>query len=124
VGRSAVSPKSERAAEWDSEDWLAFFNERAAIGEHDGELDRPEAELQAFEATIIHWMNLNPPPNHDDDHCAQCERLVGRIGTDSVPFLTGGDGHVWLHHGCHTAWMACRRREATEAINTMGIARE
>ena len=110
------------AAEWDTEDWQAFFDERAGMFEHDGELDRPEAERQALEATIIHWMNLNPPPNLDDDHCAQCGKPVGRIGNDSVPFLAGGDGHVWLHHGCHAAWMASRRREATEAINAMGIA--
>ena len=115
--------ESSRPAEWGENDFRAFYEERAAILEYDGELDRLEAERQALEATIIHWMNLSPPPVLDDDHCAQCGNPVGRIGTDSVPFLTGGDGHIWLHHGCHAVWMACRRREATKAINAMGIAR-
>jgi hypothetical protein len=125
VGQAAtspVTPKSERVAEWDTEDWHAFYDERASIGEYDGELDRPAAERQAFEATIIHWMNLNPLSSLDDDQCAQCGSPVGRVGNDAVPFLVGGGGHVWLHHGCHAAWMACRRREATEAISAMGIA--
>jgi len=116
-----VGPNDKRAAEWDSEDWRAFFDERAGIGEYDGELDRPEAERQAFEATITQWMNLSPPPSLDDDHCAQCGTPVGRIGNDAVPFLAGGGGHAWLHHGCHAAWMTRRKRDATEAINAMGI---
>ena len=114
--------KKSTSVEWTPQDWRDHFEERAAIIVHDGELPRPEAERQALEATIIHWMNLSPPPILDDDHCAQCGKPVGRIDNDSVPFLAGGDGHVWLHHGCHAAWMASRRREATEAINAMGIA--
>ena len=120
--QSGLNGSSSRPAEWDGNDFRVFYEERAAILEFDGEQDRPEAERQAFEATIIQWMNLSPSPNFDNDHCAQCENPVGRIGDDSVPFLTGGEGHVWLHHGCHPAWMARRRREATEAINAMGIA--
>lgn len=122
--QTGLHGESSRPAKWDGNDFRAFYEERAAILEYDGELDRPEAERQAFEATIIQWMNLSPPPNHDDDHCAQCGSPVGRIGTDSVPYLTGGGGRVWLHRGCHSAWMARRRREATEAINAMGITRE
>lgn len=109
-------------SQWVTDDWRQFYEERAAVLEYDGELDRAEAERQAFEATIIHWMNLTPPQNLDNDHCAQCGNPVGRIGNDAVPFLTGGGGHVWLHHGCHPAWMARRRREATDALNAMGIA--
>jgi hypothetical protein len=114
--------KSSRPAEWDGNDFRAFYDERAAILEYDGELARPEAERLAFEATIIHWMNATPPSNLDFDHCAQCREPVGRIGRDAVPVLTGGEGHAWLHHGCHRAWMARRRQEATEALHDMGIA--
>jgi hypothetical protein len=105
----------------EQKDWKERFDERAGILEYDGELSRQEAELQAFEATIIHWMNLTPPQNLDDDHCAQCGDPVGRVGNDAVPCLTGGSGHVWLHHGCHSAWMTRRRQQATEALNAMGI---
>ena len=119
--QTGLHGKPSRPAKWDKNDFQVFYGERAAVLEYDGELDRPEAERQAFEATIIHWMNLSPPQNLDDDHCAQCESPVGRIGNDAVPFLTGGGGHVWLHHGCHANWMARRRHEATEALNAMGI---
>ena len=117
-----VSPKSFGAPQnIDPTNWLEWYSERAAILEYDGELDRFEAERQAFEATIIHWMNLTPPPNLNGDQCAQCGDLVGRIGNDAVPFLTGGGGHAWLHHGCHSAWLARRRREAIKALCTVGI---
>jgi hypothetical protein len=105
----------------DLQDWQEWFEERAATLEYCGELDRFESERQALEATIIHWMNRTPPPNLNGDQCAQCGDLVGRIGNDAVPFLTGGGGHAWLHHGCHSAWLARRRREAIKALCTVGI---
>jgi hypothetical protein len=105
----------------DQQDWQEWFEERAATLEYSGELDRFEADRQALEATIIHWMNLTPPSNLNEDRCAQCGDPIGRIGNDAVPFLTGGGGHAWLHHGCHTAWMARRRREAIKALCTVGI---
>jgi hypothetical protein len=108
-------------SELDVQDFQDFYEERAAVLEYDGELDRLEAERQAFDAVITLWMNLSPPPLLDDDHCAQCGNPVDGSGQDGVPFLSGGGGHVWLHHGCHTAWMVRRRRQATEALNTMGI---
>ena len=119
--QTGLHGKTSRPAQWDENDFRVFYEERAAVLEYDGELVRSEAERQAFEATIIHWMNLSPPPNLDDDHCAQCGNTVGRIGNDAVPFLAGGGGHAWLHHGCHAAWMTRRRQAATEALNAMGI---
>ena len=113
--------KPFRPVEWGEKDFQVFYEERAAVLEYDGELDRAEAERQAFEATTIHWMNLSAPQNLDNDLCAQCESPVGKIGNDAVPFLTGGGGYVWLHHGCHANWMARRRQEASKALNAMGI---
>ncbi|MBT7981585.1 MAG: hypothetical protein HN584_03385, partial [Akkermansiaceae bacterium] len=121
VSPPAPTPPFGASQSGDSDDWQEWFDERAGILEYEGELTRQEAERQAFEATIIHWMNLTPPQNLDDDHCAQCGDPVGRVGNDAVPCLTGGSGHVWLHHGCHSAWMARRRQQATEALNAMGI---
>ena len=119
--QSGFHGNSSPSAEWDQNDFQTFYDERAAILEYDGELDRDEAERLAFEATIIHWMNLTPPPNLDESRCAQCGNPVGRIGNDAVPFLSGGGGHVWLHHGCHSAWMARRRQDATKALSIIGI---
>lgn len=68
------------------------------------------------EAALIQWLNTHPPQGLDPDHCAQCGRPLGRIGDDAVPFLTGGGGHAWLHHGCHAGWTAQRRAEAMQAL--------
>jgi len=44
-----VTPETDPGAlDWDAEDYLAHFYERAAIAEFDGGLERPEAELQAM----------------------------------------------------------------------------
>jgi hypothetical protein len=46
-----------RADGWSAEDWQAFFNERAAIAEFDGGLQRPKAEVQAFSECVAEWLN-------------------------------------------------------------------
>ena len=119
--QSGLHGESSRPAEWSGNDFRVFYEECAAILEYDGELDRPEAERQAFEATVIHWMNLTPPPSLSEDHCSQCGDPVGEAGNDAVPFISGDGGHAWLHHECHSAWMTQRRREAIENLGAMGI---
>ena len=116
-----IESETEAAAQWDAADWRALHDERGAILQYDGKLDRAEAERQAFEATITHWLNAHPPEGLDPDICAACGHPVGEIGTDAVPFLTGGGEHVWLHHGCHGPWMAKRRAEAKKALMAMGV---
>ena len=90
--------------------------ERVAIAEHDTGLSRREADVRAYDAALVHWMNCNPPTKLDPNHCADCGKPLGRIGEDAVPFLTGGGGHAWLHHGCHAQWFSRRRAEAVEAL--------
>jgi len=106
---------------WDEEDWRAFFEERGAILQYDGGLDRAEAERQAFETTIIHWMNTHPPESLDPDTCAACGHPIGEIGKDAIPVLTGGGEHVWLHHRCWLGWRRHRRNEAAQALAELGI---
>ena len=53
AGRSASSP-------WDAEDWVAYFDERVAIRERDGELDPENAVRLAMEDTVTHWMSFPP----------------------------------------------------------------
>ena len=105
--------------EWGAADWLAFFDERAGIGEHDAGLGRADAEARAFECCIVTWMNSNPPETADPDHCAHCGARMAE--TDALPFLTGNGGYIWMHDRCHAAWMARRRMEAAQALTTLGV---
>lgn len=104
-----------------AEDWRELYDERAAILEYDALLPRAVAEQQAFEATVIRWMNTIPAENLGGGCCSKCQKPVGKIGQDAVPVLAGGGGHIWLHHGCHTEWMKMRRREAVDALKAVGI---
>jgi hypothetical protein len=122
VAASAAGVSGEKIEkEWDIQAWQSFYDKRAGFLEYDCNLTRNEAEQQAYEATIIQWLNVTALKNLDADHCAQCGNPVGEIGRDSVPFLTGGDGYAWLHHGCHTAWVTRRRQEAVETLKAIGI---
>ncbi len=102
----------------DTQDWQAYFDERAGIAEHDGGLSRTDAERQAFECCVVEWLWRNPPPASGPERCAHCGEPLGE---DGLPFLTGAGGHVWLHSGCHGDWTAQRRAEAVAALEGFGI---
>ncbi len=104
---------------WKPEDWQNFYNERVAFLEQDRNFHRDDADQQAYEATINLWLNITSPQNLDENYCAECGEHIGRIGQDAVPFLTGGGGNAWLHHGCHAAWVARRRQQAVVALQAM-----
>ena len=116
-----VAQENEQGCKGDGNDWRIFYEERAAIIEYDSGVSRSEAEAQAWECTVIQWMNKTPPKSIDDDHCASCGHHIGDVGRDAVPFLSGGGGHVWLHHGCHPTWMTRRRSDAEKALTAMGV---
>ena len=110
--------ETENRAEWDATDWRAFFDERAAIREHDGELPRRDAERLALNDCIDWWLTQHPPePTDDGDGCVHCGNV---LGDDGVPVLAR-NSHTWLHSACHPPWLADRRRHATEALSAMGI---
>ncbi len=102
----------------DAEDWQAHFDERAGIAEHDGGLERADAERQAYECCVMEWLWRNPPPATGPERCAQCSEPLGE---DGLPFLTGDGGHTWLHSGCHGDWTAQRRAEAVTVLEGFGI---
>ena len=121
VGQAATSPaspESERAGEWDAEDWQAFFHERGGIAEHDGGLSSTDAERQAFECCAMEWLWRNPPPASGPERCAHCGEPLGE---DGLPYLTGDGSHTWLHSGCHGDWTAKHRARAVAALAILGL---
>jgi hypothetical protein len=107
------------ASDGDRTDWREWFEERAAVIEHDGQAPRPEAEARAFECAVVEWLNRNPAPS-SPGWCAGCGNPES-AGAVVVPF--GGDGsrHAWLHPGCWPTWYARRCHQAALALRTLGI---
>ncbi|EYD75385.1 hypothetical protein Rumeso_03032 [Rubellimicrobium mesophilum DSM 19309] len=107
------------AGTWSTEDWQAFYDERAGIAEHDGGLLRPEAEVQAFESCVAEWRNQHPVGS-----AANCCLHCGGPDTSAEPLVPFGiepTGPAWLHHRCWDAWYAGRRDRAVAALAAMGI---
>ena len=106
----------------DSEDWLSFFDECAAVAEHDGERSRPEAEQIAFKRCIAEWKRLHPPDT-GSANCAGCGLALTPSATDVASL---GDG-AWVHwaggwgESCWRAWCDRRHAEAIAALADAGI---
>ena len=104
---------------WTTEDWQAFFDERAGNAESDCGPPRPEAEARAFECCIVEWLNRHPERS-ELDRCAWCQK-PDRDGHAIVPFGTETHGHTWLHPECWNDWHESRRRTAHQALDHHGI---
>ena len=104
---------------WNADDWRVFFDERAAIAEHEGELPRLEAEAQAFECCVVEWMRRNPVAANEPDRCILCSE--GMEESEAIAFLNGAGGHVLIHRDCYPGWMKRRRGEAIGALTAMGV---
>jgi hypothetical protein len=109
--------------DWRTEDWIAYFNERASIREFDGRLSRVDAERMATEDTISHWLALHPSgPVTPHAGCVQCGRL-SRPGNALLPVLAADRGHIWRHDFCIKPWVQRRRLEARIALEGLGVFR-
>ncbi len=124
----AVAGSAPRHSTWDADDWRAFLEERAGIAEHDGGLERIDAEQQAFECCVMEWLWRNPPPASGPERCAYCGEPLSEAGADGdqvnfpgLPYLTGNGGHTWLHTGCHGDWTVLRRAAAVAALAILGL---
>jgi hypothetical protein len=103
---------------WSAADWRAYYNYRVAeLINADASLQ--EARLEAFRATVVHWLNTHWPIRQDG-LCAHCSGDESREGL--VPFGPAGAGVVWLHHGCWPNWWRCRNKTAKAALAACGIA--
>jgi hypothetical protein len=111
-------PEDRRA--WGAEDWRAYFEERAAIRENDGEVSWAEAERLALEDTITQWLRLNPDPATDPRcGCVHCG-LPDQTGNPLVPVLAQ-DGQAWVHDWCWARWTDALREEARNVLMSAGI---
>ncbi len=104
---------------WSPDDWRGFYEERAAIAEHDGGVSRDKAEAQAYECCIAEWLIRNFVPS-PPGRCAQCGR-VEQKGDVLIPHGTRQSGHVWLHDGCWERWHDGQIAVARAALAEMGI---
>ena len=114
-----ISLLQASGAQWTTEDWKAFFDERAGIAEFNGGLTRHEAEAVAFEGCVTEWLNRNREDS-SPDICAGC----GGGEADKsplLPFGTSESGYSWLHTECWRDWHAYRRATAVRGLAEMGI---
>ena len=105
---------------WSALDWQKFLHERAAIGEFDGHLSRQDAEIQAFQDCVRHWLYLNQVESNPT-LCAHCHISDDLIG----PYLTRHSlekpHYTWLHQECSVAWHQERKKMAINFFLTIGI---
>jgi hypothetical protein len=104
---------------WSAEDYQAYFEERAAIVEFDGGLQRSKAETVAHAWTAHEWLahHFAPSPAGCCAHCGGPDRSHDAL----LPHGMTSTGHIWTHSSCGPAWHAGRQAEAVAALAAMGL---
>lgn len=105
-----------RGRGWSPADWAAFFQERAAIREYDGQLARDDAEAQAVADCVMEWMRRNPVVPAQGG-CAAC----GGGGDHEVLVPYGLGRRIALHARCWESWYEARRAAAQAALMAMAV---
>lgn len=104
---------------WSAEDWQVSFDERVGVAEFDGGLPRPAAEVRAFAACIVEWVNRNfvrSPPGR----CLACG--AGDHADDMLlPHGLDPTGSAWLHSRCWPTWHAGLNAQAIAGLAAIGI---
>lgn len=120
-----VAPKPRRSevptVGSSGEHWRAFYRDRVTMVIDRGCRSHAAAEERAFDECVRFWLHSKGLQPSDPDQCAFCLRPIGRIGEDSVPVLSGGGGHLWLHHTCLSPFSDGLTKEAKEALALMGL---
>ncbi len=117
----ALLSTTREDSRWDAADWEAYFDERAAVREYDGGLPRGEAEQLAFEDTVTQWLCLHPAPaSNPQEGCVHCG--AGDQPGNTLIAVLAAEGFVWVHDGCWKGWQADRRRQASMALQRLGLA--
>jgi hypothetical protein len=104
---------------WSALDWHDFFEERAAIAEYDGGMNRQEAEASAYECCVVEYLNQTHTASVPG-LCLQCGEAE-HSQTPVLPFGTDATGHTWLHSHCQFEWHEQRLTAAKVLLAGMGI---
>jgi hypothetical protein len=91
-----VALRRPQGDEWSTEDWRAYFDERAAIAEFDGGLPRPEAEARASNCCVAEWLGRNSVYSPSDP-CLLCAE-ADRPNDSLLPIGIAGAGKVLAAH--------------------------
>ncbi|WP_337355760.1 hypothetical protein [Prosthecomicrobium sp. N25] len=102
--------------EWDAEDWVAYFQERARVARFEGDLDPHAAEGQAFECCVRRWLWRYPAVEAGGTACAGCGKRAGEV---MLPVLDGSGEHVLVHPECHATWSRGRHQEAVREVRDL-----
>ncbi len=112
-----IAALRQESAAWTCQDWQAFFNERAAILEHEGGLDRAEAERQAYIECQQEWFRRNPIQARKCCFCGEEGRPDEPVELQDVHCAD----RMWLHRSCHQPLVAFRAAKAHLALAEMGL---
>ena len=119
-----TAPEIERAAGQSplfaaDAQWREYFEERAAIREHDGRMSRASAAALALDDCIARWRALNPLSESGDGACVHC----GESAPDT-PVLARG-GHAWTPWECWAPMnAACTEVARTAVMTVIGFPRD
>jgi hypothetical protein len=116
-GPIATSKAMPSPADWDSEDWQAYFDERAGIAQYDGGFSRVQAELCAFEDSVDHWLAMHPPSPQRTALCLHCKLAISAEEPTSIQVASSGGQIGLLHPECAPRWTILRRLEARRALS-------
>ena len=96
----------------------AYFDERAAMREHEGGLSAPKPSQLLRMRSLTGSAFIRPwPPIRGTAASVVAEQA--ETGNTLLPVLAPG-GHVWVHDRCCDRWHAARRREACAAQEAGG----
>ena len=96
--QQAATLRRRQGDEWSAEDWLGYYDEKAAISEFDHGMSRQEAEEHAIEHCIAEWLYRHPKSSDANDGCPICGG-ADQPNNSLLPVGLGG-GQVWLHREC------------------------
>jgi hypothetical protein len=104
------------------QDWLAEFDERAAVLEHNQGLSRLEAEARTFDVVLNKYLDATPP-NPARGSCSHCR--CGDLTNNPLIPHGGDDGtHGWpvpLHTSCFQSCHSQRRADAAARLKSWGL---
>lgn len=112
-----IAPRSRSSQTWTTQDFIDYYEERAAVRQFDGGQSKAEAEAAALTDTIAQWLAMHPLiPDGMATCCRQCAKAIG----PHALAVLAPPGHVWVcNELCHAALLEARKAEALAAVAAM-----